>query len=134
MDQVSNPGDAPVAKRAPSVNQHALLPAESPLDMPSQPLGLGRADSKTRDRMTWPRAALLLQTVMAVAVFAQLLYQVLSVVQLTTLQAVFLVLCTLCFGWIALGTSSAVLGFLAMLWPRKAQDVAPPVAPDVCTA
>ena len=50
MDQVSNPGDAPVAKRAPSVNQHALLPAESPLDMPTQPLGLGRADSKTRDR------------------------------------------------------------------------------------
>jgi membrane glycosyltransferase len=43
------------------------------------------------------------------------LYQVLSVVQLTMLQAIFLVLCTLCFAWIALGTSSATLGFLAAL-------------------
>jgi membrane glycosyltransferase len=134
MDQVSNPGDAPVAKRAPSVNQHALLPAESPLDMPTQPLGLGRTGSRTRDRMTWPRAALLLLTAVAVVVFAQLLYQVLSVVQLTTLQAAFLVLCTLCFGWIALGTSSAVLGFLTMLRPRKAQNITPPVAPDARTA
>jgi membrane glycosyltransferase len=134
MDQVSNPGDAPVAKRAPSVNQHALLPAESPLDMPTQPLGLGPAGIRTRDRMTWPRAALLLLTAVAVVVFAQLLYEVLSVVQLTTLQAAFLVLCTMCFGWIALGTSSAVLGFLAMLWPREAQDAEPPVSPDVRTA
>ena len=69
--------------------------------------------------MTWPRALLLLLACIAIAAFAQLLYQVLSVVQLTVLQGVFLVLCTMCFAWIALGTSSAVLGFVAMFDARR---------------
>jgi hypothetical protein len=44
--------------------------------------------------MTLPRAALLVFASTATATFAYVLYQVLSVVQLTALQAIFLVLCT----------------------------------------
>ena len=98
-----------------------MLPAETPLAMPIQPLHLPRTARTGRDRLTWPRAVLLILGVVATAAFARLLYQVLSVVQLTTLQGVFLVLCTMCFAWIALGTSSAVLGFFTF---RPGRDVA----------
>ena len=98
-----------------------MLPAETPLAMPIQPLHLPRTARTGRDRLTLPRAVLLILGVVATAAFACLLYQVLSVVQLTTLQGVFLVLCTMCFAWIALGTSSAVLGFFTF---RRGRDVA----------
>ena len=105
----------------PSSNGHGLLPAETPLAMPIQPLHLPQAARRGRDRLTWPRALLVALASIATAAFAHLLYQVLSVVQLTMLQGVFLVLCTMCFAWIALGTSSAVLGFFSF---RRGRDVA----------
>jgi membrane glycosyltransferase len=89
----------------------------SPLDMPVQPKGL--ADARTADRITLARGALLIVSSLATAVFAMVLYQVLSVVQLTGLQGVFLVLCTVCFAWVALGTSSALIGCMwYLLAPR----------------
>src|SRR5204862_6638928 len=93
----------------------SFLPAVSPSRIPRQPLRPGTTGNVVRDRLTAPRVILLFLTVAAAATFAFVLYQVLSVVHLTPLQAVFLVLCTLCFAWIALGTASALLGFLASL-------------------
>jgi membrane glycosyltransferase len=117
MDKVSrvhapNVGGTPPRRPA---NEYALLPAEAPLPMPRQSLRPEATGNVVRDRLSAPRAILILLTVSATATFAFVLYQVLSVVHLTPLQAVFLVLCTLCFAWIALGTASALLGFFASL-------------------
>jgi membrane glycosyltransferase len=120
MDQIGDKHPEAVRPlRRPQLNEFALLPPEAPIDMPVQSLGLGQSIA-VRDSMTWQRALLLLLTAAATGTFGYLLYQVLSVVQITVLQAVFLVLCTMCFAWIALGTSSAVLGFFAALaGPRE---------------
>jgi hypothetical protein len=117
MDKVSrvhapNVGGTPT-RRPP--NEYALLPAEAPLPMPRQSLRPESTGNVVRDRLSAPRAILILLTLSATATFAFVLYQILSVVRLTPLQAVFLVLCTLCFAWIALGTASALLGFFASL-------------------
>lgn len=122
MDKVdiNAPGGLPRNRRGPT-NEYALLPAEAPLPMPTQSLRLAdRAPRPTRDRLSFPRAALLALSIAATTAFAYALYKVLSIVQVTVLQGVFLVLCTLCFAWIALGTSSAVLGFFAILLARRA--------------
>jgi membrane glycosyltransferase len=117
MDKVSrvhapNVGGTPTRRPA---NEYALLPAEAPLPMPRQSLRPESTGNVVRDRLSAPRAILILLTLSATATFAFVLYQILSVVHLTPLQAVFLVLCTLCFAWIALGTASALLGFFASL-------------------
>jgi membrane glycosyltransferase len=131
---MSRPEELQNAGAVSSSNGHGLLPPETPLDMPTQPLNLPRAARTVRDHLTWPRALLLILACIAVAAFAQLLYQVLSVVQLTGLQGVFLVLCTMCFAWIALGTSSAVLGFVATLRSRSTTQFSPPTIQGVRTA
>ena len=87
----------------------ALLPGRAPLPMPVQPLR--PYGVRARDPMTGARLAVILLAASATAAFAYFLYEVLSIVRLTVLQGVFLVLCTLCFAWIALGSSSALLGF-----------------------
>ena len=102
-----------------SADELRLLPAASPLAMPMQALRIGAWHGGAHDRMTAPRAALLALTIGATSIFAYVLYQVLSVVRLTPLQGVFLVLCTLCFAWIALGSGNALIGFLAALSSRK---------------
>jgi membrane glycosyltransferase len=111
-DHVPRVGGTPTRRHA---GELALLPTESPLPMPRQPLHPETTGNVVRDKLTAPRVILLFLTISATATFAFVLYQVLSVVHLTPLQAVFLVLCTLCFAWIALGTASALLGFLANL-------------------
>jgi membrane glycosyltransferase len=134
MDQMSRPDELGEAGPVASSNWHGLLPPETPLDMPTQPLHLPPAARKAGDRMTWQRALLLILAGAAVAAFANLLYEVLSVVQLTVLQGAFLVLCTMCFAWIALGTSSAVLGFVTMLRARNAAKFDVAAVQDVRTA
>ena len=94
--------------------------------MPIQPLAGNAALGAAGDVLTWPRATLLLSSAAAVAIYAHVLYQVLSIVQLTLLQGVFLVLCTLCFAWIAFNTCSAVIGAIAIIVAgrRSCQSVA----------
>jgi len=94
MDKVN---EARQVLRPPPANECSLLPAEAPLSMPIQPLAGNAALGAAGDVLTWPRATLLLSSAAAVAIYAHVLYQVLSIVQLTLLQGVFLVLCTLCF-------------------------------------
>ena len=135
MDQMSRPGELREVGPVSSSKGYGLLPAETPLAMPTQPLHLPPTARKGRDRLTWPRALLLSLAGIAIAAFARLLYQVLSVVQLTTLQGVFLVLCTMCFAWIALGTSSAILGFFTtMRHGRNAVEFDATAAQGVRTA
>lgn len=130
MDQVNPDRDAGEAvARRPHINGHALLPAESPLDMPIQALRR-HARGGTRDKLTWPRAILLLLAGAATCIFVIVLYQVLSVVRLTPLQGVFLVLSALSFAWIAVGTSSALLGFIEVVTVRRS-ELPPPCPPHL---
>lgn len=134
MDQMSEADRIRHVAMAPSGIRHGLLPAESPLHMPTQPLDLRTGSRRISDRMSRPRAILMLLSAIATGAFAYLLYQVLSVVQITVLQVVFLVLCTMCFAWVALGTSSAVLGFVAVLRASGTADFNVPPARGVRTA
>jgi len=113
IDRASSTASQGAPRRA--ANEPHLLPAPSPLAMPMQALRGTASSSAARDAMTVPRAALLVLTIAATGVFAHVLYQVLSVVRVTPLQGVFLVLCTLCFAWIALGSSNALIGFVSAL-------------------
>ncbi len=92
----------------------ALLPAESPVEMPTQDLSQKIAlPREPRRRGFWvPRAAVVTGAVTLTAAFAYELYGVLSFVMLTPIQLVFLVLSTITFGWIAFGSLSAAMGFL----------------------
>src|SRR5690606_23256143 len=62
------------------------------------------------------------------AAFAYELYGVLSFVQMTPIQLFFLVLSTLAFAWISVGTLSAALGFLPLFAGEKADTIAVPSA------
>ena len=65
------------------------------------------------------------------AAFAYELYGVLAVEQATPLQLLFLILSTIAFGWIALGSLNAALGFIPLFGGEKADtiDLPPPGAP-----
>ena len=77
-----------------------------------------------RRRGYWvPRAAVVFGTALLTAAFAYELYGVLSFAQMTPMQVVFLVLSTLAFGWIALGTLSAAMGFLPLFAGEKADTI-----------
>jgi membrane glycosyltransferase len=132
MDQMNQEASESVQTLLRPRGQSALLPPDAPLQMPVQPVGV-RGGTFTRDRMTISRAILLLLSGTATSLFAYFLYGVLSVVHMTLLQAVFLVLCTLCFAWVALGSASAVLGFATALFfprPRNAVPASPLRAND----
>ena len=94
----------------------SFLPPEQPLDMPAQDFGAPpcpRAQAETQ--VHWAtRAALIAGTLLLTAGFARELYAVLSFVQITPLQIVFLVLSTAAFGWIALGSLSAAIGLMPL--------------------
>jgi len=127
MDQMNPTGDGSAAQaRRRRANDFGLLPAEASLDMPVRALQEREPQGRARDRLTWPRAVLLLLASATTCAFVVFLYQVLSVVQLTPLQGVFLVLSTLSFAWIALGTSSALIGFVELLASGRSSRASPP--------
>ena len=107
----------------------ALLPEQAPLDMPTQ-------DFSARPERVWPRrrgpgiprTAVFLGAALMTAAFAYELYGVLSFVQMTPIQLLFLVLSTLTFAWISVGTLSAALGFLPLFAGEKADTLAVPPA------
>ncbi len=71
----------------------------------------------------WRRLAILLATLALTMLFAWKLYTVLSIVRVTPLQIVFLALSTLAFGWIALGTVSAVAGFAVLITRKPSSQI-----------
>ncbi|MCB1505957.1 MAG: glucans biosynthesis glucosyltransferase MdoH [Hyphomicrobiaceae bacterium] len=112
------------------VSDPSLLPHETPLAMPEQDFGVAPARSSAARsvRVLAPRVALFGASAMLMVAFAFELYNVLSVTGMTPLQAVFLVLSTLAFGWIALGSLSAAMGFLPLFSREPALSVTLPDA------
>ena len=112
--------------------KNSILPPEAPLDMPEQDFGK-RAEKAQRERKGYwiPRAALFTGTAILTGAFAYELYHVLGLAQLTPIQLLFLVLSTIAFGWIALGSLSGVLGFLPLFVGENADTIAlpPPEGP-----
>lgn len=107
----------------------ALLPEPKPIEMPLQ-------DFSTLPPRTWPRrrgpaiprTAVFLGAALMTAAFAYELYGVLSFVQMTPIQFLFLVLSTITFAWISVGTLSAALGFLPLFAGEKADTIRIPDA------
>lgn len=107
-----------------------LLPRESRLAMPDQNLRSGRASGRVPAMLSAKllRMALFVAAAALTAGFAYELYAVLAFVQVTPLQIVFLVLSTLAFGWVALGSLSAAMGFLPLFAGERADTLVLPRA------
>jgi membrane glycosyltransferase len=108
-----------------------IVPESCPCEMPEQALWERR--SRTPARVHVARAALTIVWLTATAAFFWILYRVLSVETPTVLQLAFLLLSTLCFAWVAIGSASALVGFVVLSSTRRADslDLPPPclVAP-----
>ncbi len=104
-----------------------LLPPPAPLQMPEQDFATRiRLQPEPRRRGYWvPRAAVFAGAGVLTAAFAYELYGILAFGYMTPLQFVFLVLSTITFGWIALGSLSAALGFLPLFAGEEANSVIP---------
>ena len=107
----------------------ALLPEMSPLPMPEQDFSSMPARVWPRRRGPGiPRTAIFLGAGLMTAAFAHELYGVLAFVQMTPIQFLFLILSTLTFAWISVGTLSAALGFLPLFAGEKADTLPIPSA------
>ncbi len=94
----------------------SLLPAAAPMAMPEQDFAT-EPDVQRKGpvvQVLGMRIALFGGAAMATLAFGYELHRVLSVIGMTPLQIVFLVLSTMAFGWIALGSLSAALGFVSL--------------------
>ncbi|ACF53233.1 glucans biosynthesis glucosyltransferase MdoH [Stenotrophomonas maltophilia] len=100
----------------------ALLPAESPLQMPEQTLREG--ELKVRRHRTSPRMIglrrlyILGGTAVMTTVATRMMWRVLSGNGISVLEACLLVLFVGLFAWIALSFASAVAGFLTAVFDR----------------
>src|SRR5690606_14012541 len=127
MDEVT--AHAPILERRigphRDLSDPSLLPAEAPLDMPEQDFSHRIAlDREPRRRMYWvPRAAVFVGAALLTLAFGYELYGVLSFVRITPFQLLFLFLSTVSFGWIALGSLSAALGFLPLFAGEKVDTI-----------
>ena len=101
------------------------LPAPAPLLMPEQDFATRvHLQVEPRRRGYWvPRAAVFAGAGVLTAAFAHELYGILAFGYMTPLQFVFLILSTITFGWIALGSLSAALGFLPLFAGEEANSV-----------
>ena len=102
-----------------------LLPREAPLDMPAQDFEhcVARPARRVSASYWMPRAGLFAGSFLLTAAFAYELHGVLAFQQITPFQFLFLVLSTIAFGWIALGTLSATLGFLPLFAGEKSDTI-----------
>jgi membrane glycosyltransferase len=118
-----------VIGRIPDASSPELLPQEAPLEMPDQCFRTRAARVKRARRGCWiPRAALFVGAGVLTAAFGHELFAVLRLEQLTPIQLLFLVLSTIAFGWIALGSLSAAFGFLPLFAGEKADTIELPPA------
>lgn len=114
--------------QSPDVSDPALLRSPAPLEMPPQNFDEIIQLAKTaRGAIAWgPRLAVFGGTAVLTIAFAYELYGILSFVRLTPIQFFFWILSTVSFGWIALGSLSAAMGFLPLFAGDKADNVALP--------
>ena len=93
----------------------SMLPPEQSMLMPLQDFNKRPARASSFSDGQWvTRAALFGGALLLTYGFARELHAVLSFVQITPLQVVFLILSTLAFGWIALGSLSAAVGLMPL--------------------
>jgi membrane glycosyltransferase len=126
-------GHAPGGPRASldgrDTSDSALLPPEAPLPMPTQDFDADVVPRVPRPRARWvPRAALFGGAAFLTLAFAYELWGVLSFVRMTPIQFVFWLLATVSFGWIALGSLSAAMGFLPLFAGDRADTLPLPEA------
>ena len=112
-----------------------ILPDTSRCEMPEQSFWRYRPrNSRVPARALLARVVLVVLWLIASAAFAWTLYRVLSVEAPTVLQLVFLVLSTLCFGWVAAGSVSALIGFISLATTRCIDTLElPPERPSPLT-
>lgn len=104
------------------------LPPPAPLAMPVQEFSV-RAEHppESRRRVYWvPRAAIFAGAAALTAAFAHELFSILAFVVITPVQFLFLILSTIAFGWIAIGSLSAALGFLPLFAGERPDTMEPP--------
>ncbi|MEQ1652107.1 MAG: glucans biosynthesis glucosyltransferase MdoH, partial [Hyphomicrobium sp.] len=77
-----------------------------------------------------PRAAIFAGAAVLTAAFGYELFSILAFAVMTPLQFMFLILSTIAFGWIALGSLSGALGFLPLFAGERADST---VLPDAAT-
>lgn len=105
-------------------SDEALLPSARPLEMPAQDFGKRLEAAHIQRSGIWiARAALMCGTLLLTGVFGYELHAALTLAKMTPLQAVFLLLATISFGWIALGSLSAALGFLPLFADEKPDTI-----------
>lgn len=108
----------------------AMVPERHGRDMPEQALWqYPPAVASTRGRTQQiARLALLVMWLAAVTAFGWTLYRVLSVETPTYLQLAFLALSTLCFAWVAVGSVTALIGYVCLLSGRGIDSLELPAA------
>jgi len=135
MDEAVNEnfkGDFPLDPAQPVVARDAgpwwHLPPAAPLDMPEQDFSAKIARiAEPRRRGYWvPRTAIFAGAAALTAAFAHELFSILAFVMITPVQFLFLILSTIAFGWIAIGSLSAALGFLPLFAGERADTITPP--------
>jgi membrane glycosyltransferase len=96
-----------------------LVPAQSRCEMPEQVLWTKRREgSRAARHVLCSRTALVVLWALGTGAFAWTLYRVLSVESPTVLQLAFLVLSTVCFAWVSVGSATAIVGLASLLSAR----------------
>jgi membrane glycosyltransferase len=112
------------------------LPAQTPLEMPEQdfarPVDL-IAEPKRRGYWV-PRTAIFAGAAALTAAFAHELFSILAFVVITPVQFLFLILSTIAFAWIAVGSLSAALGFLPLFAGERPDTIEPPLPTEPLAA
>ena len=104
------------------------LPDGAPLAMPEQDFAqCANLVREPKRRGYWvPRAAIFVGAAVLTAAFGYELFGILAFSEMTPLQFLFLVLSTISFGWIAVGSLSAALGFLPLFAGERPDTLLPP--------
>lgn len=130
------PGDPTEPAEARDAGPWWYLPAPAPLDMPEQDFAERAAlVGEPRRRGYWvPRTAIFAGAAALTAAFAHELFSILAFVVITPVQFLFLILSTIAFGWIAVGSLSAALGFLPLFAGERPDTIDPPPPTDPLTS
>lgn len=114
----------------PHRQQADYLPPPNRLAMPEQELwGPSRGGRATPGHAILARWMLFLTCCLATGAFAWTLYKVLSVEAPTPLQLAFWVLSTICFALVSIGSMTALIGFVVLMWRGCGDTLVLPDAP-----
>jgi membrane glycosyltransferase len=118
----------PYSKASPDAGPWWHLPPPAPLAMPVQDFSKpATASVEAKRRGYWvPRTAIFAGAAVLTVAFANELFSILSFVVITPVQFLFLILSTIAFGWIAIGSLSAALGFLPLFIGEQPDTIDPP--------